>query len=70
MDRLSVAWELVICSGSVDLLRTTLAGVDRAFYKLTRLFKFNYFFNQVFADIVHVGRVLGHLRGLPRSSNE
>ena len=70
MDELTTAWELVIRSGNIDLLRTTLGGVDRAFYGFTSHLKFNEFFNLVFADILHVGQFLNRARGLPRSSNE
>ena len=70
MDDFTTVWELVIRSGNVDLLRTTLGGVDRAFYRFTRQLKFHDFFNLVFADILHVGRLLNQARGLPRSSKE
>ena len=70
MDELTTAWELVIRSGSIDLLRTTLGGVDRAFYRLTRQLKFDDFFNLVFADILCVGQFLNRARGRPRSSDE
>ena len=70
MDDLTTAWELVIRSGNIDLLRTTLGGVDRAFCRFTKQLKFQHFFNLVFADILHVGQLLNQARGLPRSSNE
>ena len=63
-------WELMIRSGNIDLLRTTLGGVDRAFYRFTRQLKFNEFFHLVFAEFLHVGQFLNRARGLPRSSNE
>ena len=66
MDELTIAWELVIRSGNIDLLRTSLGSVDRAFYRFTRQIKFNDFFNLVFADILHVGQLLNRARGLPR----
>ena len=61
-------WELVIRSGNI--VRTTLGGVDRAFYRFTRQLKFHDFFNLFFADILHVGQLLNQARGLHRSSNE
>ena len=70
MDELTTAWELVIRSGNIDLLRTSLGGVDCAVYRFTRQIKFNDFFNLVFADILHMGQLLNRSRGLPRSSNE
>ena len=70
MDELTTAWELVIRSGNIDLLRTTLGGADRAFYRYTRQLKFHEFFNLVFADILHVGQLLNQARELPRSSKE
>ena len=44
MDDITTAWELVIRSRNVDLLRTTLGGVDRSFYRFARQLKFDDFF--------------------------
>ena len=35
VDELTTVWELVIRSGNIDLLRTNLGGVDRAFVNTT-----------------------------------